>query len=306
MKHTYTLLRSKNGIKFHHTVSTFENGETEGLQPETHDEYEIFILLGGKATYIIEGRSYDISPLDIVLLPPKTLHAMEVDNTQPYNRMSLKITLELLPKWIDYDFFAAFRNARAFANIIPGEYTKKFGLDALFENIAQTAAQKQKHLDAKMLLAIIPLLTQLSDCSEELLTCENLPNLFLQKDGNQFVYACVQYIIENAATPLTVHHLEEKFHLSASHIQHKFKKQTGITVQTFIFNQRMQLAQKLLFKGHLPQTVARMLGYEYYSTFNYHFKKRYNDNPKCFAHIRDDVINNFQEPHPQPSSKQDT
>lgn len=293
MLYTYTQCRSKNGILFHHSRSTFENGEKEILSPELHDAYEIFILLSGKVTYVIDGKSYHVSPLEVVLIPPNVLHSMEIDNSEPYERMVLTITANLLPKWIDYDFFASFQNARAFANIIPRKYTEKYQLNVLFEKIAQTAVQKQKHHDAKLLIDIIPLLMNLIDCSEELLYSPMNSNL-LRNRNDQFVHECVQYINENISIPLTVHNLAEKFHLSASHIQHVFKKQTGTTVQTYIFNQRMQLAQKLLFQGYLPQTVARMLGYEYYSTFNYHFKKRYHDNPKCFAHIRDDVMRNFQ------------
>jgi YesN/AraC family two-component response regulator len=151
-----------------------------------------------------------------------------VDISVPYERMALELSTDLLPKWIDYDFFAAFRNARAFANIIPSEYTKKFGLDEQFRHIAQVASQKQNHQDAAMLLAIIPLLTKLADCSEELLSSSHAPRFSLQTSADKFVHACVQYINENAMDPLTVHDLANHFHLSTSHIQHTFKKQTGI------------------------------------------------------------------------------
>ncbi len=306
MLYTYTMHRSKNGIKFHHSLSTFENGEIEFLAPESHDSFELFLLLSGKVRYIINGYSYDVSPMDVVLLPPKTLHSMEIENTAPYERMTLSVSADLLPQWIDYDFFAAFRNAQAFTYIIPKEYTQKFNLDKHFKKIAQTASKKQLHQDANMLLKIIPLLTKLSDCTEEMLTSATPTNISQSRQNNQLIHACLQYINENAMQPLTVHDLAKKFYLSTSHIQHIFKKQTGVTVQTHILNQRMQLAQKLLFKGYLPQMVATMLGYKYYSTFNYHFKKRYHDNPKCFAHIRDDVINNFPQKQPLIKPKKDT
>ena len=88
---------------------------------------------------------------------------------------------------------------------------------------------------------------------------------------------------------LSVHEIAEALNISVSHIRNTFKKQTHITVQNYIFNQKMQLAQKLLTQGMSPQAVAKALGYEYYSTFYHHYQKRYKMRPKTFANFNKQI-----------------
>ena len=56
----------------------------------------------------------------------------------------------------------------------------------------------------------------------------------------------------------------------------------GISLHTYIQNQKMQLALSLIRKGYTPQNVSEMLGFDYYATFFNQFKAVFGKSPNQF------------------------
>ncbi len=62
-----------------------------------HEFDKLVLLLGGRATYHIEGRSYPLQPMDILLVSRNLIHLPEAEPGLDYERMVL---------WIDRDFMS--------------------------------------------------------------------------------------------------------------------------------------------------------------------------------------------------------
>ena len=61
-----------------------------------HDFHKVLILLNGEADYIVEGRSYHLRPLDIVLVGAHCLHKPVVPYRSRYERIILYLSPECL------------------------------------------------------------------------------------------------------------------------------------------------------------------------------------------------------------------
>ena len=61
-----------------------------------HDFHKVLILLNGEADYIVEGRSYHLRPLDIVLVGAHCLHKPVVPYKSRYERIILYLSPECL------------------------------------------------------------------------------------------------------------------------------------------------------------------------------------------------------------------
>ena len=59
-----------------------------------HDFHKVLILLNGEADYIVEGRSYHLRPLDIVLVGAHCLHKPVVPYKSRYERKNRKIGID--------------------------------------------------------------------------------------------------------------------------------------------------------------------------------------------------------------------
>lgn len=282
--------RSKNGLDFHHTLTYYKTAEDATQRAEAHHTCEVFLLLNGAVQYIIEGQTYQVSPMDMIIIKPGEIHAMKMDATQPYERMVLHFPSDLFPSFNDLDVFAPFNAAKTFAHIIPQDFVKKYQLDVRMQAIKNVCANPDRYVDLKLVSEVIQIATSLNDCVEELVSMQDT-TMINPKRVNQLSHLCIQYITEHITENLTVHDIANALNISVSHIRNTFKKQTHISVQTYIFNQKMQLAQKLLTQGLSPQTVAKTLGYEYYSTFYHHYQKRYKMRPKAFVNLNKQLYN---------------
>ena len=79
-----------------------------------------------------------------------------------------------------------------------------------------------------------------------------------------------------SGTPYNIGVLAAKLHLSPSHLQRLFKRETGTRMGEWLIELRLQKAAYLLAKSYLSvKEVARSAGYEHVSSFIRAFERRY-------------------------------
>ena len=90
----------------HEDYRLFHLRDNRALQLDYHyHEFDKLVLqLGGRVTYNIEGKSYLLQPMDILLVSRNMIHLPVVDPEQTYERMVL---------WINRDFLARFSTPEA-------------------------------------------------------------------------------------------------------------------------------------------------------------------------------------------------
>ena len=79
--------------------------ETREIEYHYHDFDKITIFVKGRVTYVVEGRSYELKPYDIVLVKHNDLHRLTVDDQAPYERIIVYISPSFIEayKTADYD-----------------------------------------------------------------------------------------------------------------------------------------------------------------------------------------------------------
>ena len=89
--------------------------ETREISTHYHDFDKITIFIKGKVTYIIEGRTYELKPYDIVLVRHNDMHRLIVDNSEVYDRIIVYISPNFTNayKTDDYDLNYCFQKAQA-------------------------------------------------------------------------------------------------------------------------------------------------------------------------------------------------
>lgn len=293
MRTTFLQYLSRNGIRYHHSLSTFQEGETEEVHPESHAMCEIFLLLSGKVEYHIDGKIYTPKPMELLIVAPNELHQLKADTSQPYERMVVHFLPNLLPSLLEIDLLAPIDYAKHSARIIPKEIVEKFGL---YENILtfkQLCSQKGKYLDLRLVGAIITLIEALNESVEAILSSDT-SSLPTPQKINAISHACIQYINSHITQQISAEDLSKHLNLSVSYIRNSFKKEIGIPLQHYIHHQKMQLARTLLTQGQSPQQVANALGFEYYSTFYQSYMKCFELNPKVYFNLSNQNLSGIE------------
>ena len=79
-----------------------------------HDFDKITIFLKGNVQYTIEGKSYQLQPYDIVLVSHNDIHKLNVQDSEPYERIVVYISPEFINTYqtADYDLSECFQKAK--------------------------------------------------------------------------------------------------------------------------------------------------------------------------------------------------
>lgn len=283
MRHIYTEYFSKNGIRFHHSVSTHEADHQDTLRPESHHMCEIILLLTGQVQYKIEGRRYDLFPLDAILIHPNKLHSREIDPKAPYERMVLHFDPDLLPSFADLSLLSGY-NDSILPSVLPREIIEQTNLISLMQQCETLCQSESKYTD----LRFIGIIVQIVETLNEIILSMEQEHPSAPISVDKISHACIEYVNKNLTDTekLSPTNLAKELHISVSHLQHTFKKEIGVSLKNYISNQRIQLARKLLLQGESPQSVSDHLNYEYYSTFYHNFVKRFGATPNSFTKIQ--------------------
>jgi AraC-like DNA-binding protein len=96
----------------------------------------------------------------------------------------------------------------------------------------------------------------------------------VERRALEMIESGVGYKISNLAT---------QFHLSATHLQRLFKRETGMPIGEWLIAQRLHRAAYLLANSYLSvKAIARSAGYEHVSSFIRAFERKYKLTPTRF------------------------
>lgn len=278
MRKRLVYYNSKNGIQFHHAITTAELTPHIHFGAESHPLIELLFLISGKVDYMIDGETYHVSPGDMIVVNAMELHSVYADPDLPYERIVLQFSPNLIPQGFDYDLFEPFTHSSRYQHIIPRPLVAQVGLQKSFQKLTEIMANKNKFKDAYIVSAIIDIITKINEAVEILLT-NNYHMISTPRKTNQLLHSIIEYINNHLTDTIIVLDLANFAGISTSYLYRFFQKNMNISLHSYIQNQKMQLARSLILKGHQPKSVAEQLGYEYYSTFFSQFKKIFKKTP---------------------------
>ena len=252
--------------------------ETREVKYHYHDFDKITIFIKGHVTYTIEGKSYELSPYDIVLVRHNDIHRLVVDNSQIYERIIVYISPNFMNayKTDSYDLSYCFQKAEEeHSNVLRIPSLKN---SSLFQSI--TRLEKSFSDDGYA-----------SDLYRQVLFLEFMIHLnraarknrleFIDTDNcNTKILGILQYINENLNHDLNIDILSDHFYISKYYMMRLFKQETGYTMGRYISQKRLLLAKDLILSG-VPSTQACFdCGFKDYSTFSRSYKALFGESPR--------------------------
>ena len=252
--------------------------ETREVNYPYHDFDKITIFIKGHVIYTIEGKSYELSPYDIVLVRHNDIHRLVVDNSQIYERIIVYISPNFMNayKTDSYDLSYCFQKAEEeHSNVLRIPSLKN---SSLFQSI--TRLEKSFSDDGYA-----------SDLYRQVLFLEFMIHLnraarknrleFIDTDNcNTKILDILQYINENLNHDLNIDILSDHFYISKYYMMRLFKQETGYTLGHYISQKRLLLAKELILTGVSGTQACFDCGFKDYSTFSRAYKKFFHESPR--------------------------
>ncbi len=240
--------------------------KSDPMQPyHRHDAYEVYLFLSGSVMMFVEQTCFVCGPGDMILISPGQFHTYACSEDCEYDRIVLNIRQELIDKLsyedvrLDECFEIDNINQVNHTNLSHREREEFIALYDRFQTDRDYVAFGYTLLANSHLTQILIWINRLFQRKQNDDDTENLmPELIRE---------VMTYIQENLTEPITLETLSEKFFFNGKYISRRFKKYTGLTIRTYILEQRIALAKNLLSEGKNVSEACYQSGFSDYANF---------------------------------------
>lgn len=262
-------------------IFRYKDGYPKEVALHHHDFYEVYFFLSGNVQYIIESRSYLLTPGDVLLISPMELHQPVFSGEhRVYERIVLWINKPLLDAFSlpGQDLAACFDTTSVnHTNLLrPEGVARQFLLFLLEQLMTETASQ-----DHYQELASLTYLVQVLISLNRLALQRRTEDMVTAPDST--VYNILGYINEHYSEDLSLDYLANKFFISKYHLSREFQRLVGTSVHRYIIQKRLVMAKQMLSEGRPSSEVYQQCGFGDYSNFYRAFKAEYHISPKDFV-----------------------
>lgn len=264
-------------FEFHHTY----NESPPNVSFHQHSFYEIFFFLSGNVNYIIEGRTYNLRPGDVLLTSSLDIHRPDIRPGRPYERIVV---------WLADDFFGHLKD-------FYGEDLTACFTDAALKGYRLIRPDIQSILRLKQLCTRIDEVKHSPEIGSHALASAYMTEFLVHvsrayyhtpdsvKDDiteNEKINQILLYINEHLTEDLSLEHLSGRFYLSKYYLSRQFKQFTGLSLYQYIMKKRLNTARNLLHSGSSVMDACFQCGFGDYSNFLKAFKREFGKTPRAY------------------------
>lgn len=267
MNRDFQQLAENDSIYIRHAMSS-ENKPRDFILHQ-HTYPEIYIFVSGECSFIYEGNTYDLTPYDIIIVPPNTLH-------QPIPKINSAYTRYILHPFPSF-----------FTSI--GCEFKEFFLN-ITATTAKISCEKIKETDiVNILYKIFKYSNDLKNINKPIISylfyeicyiLSSIPRQISSTSKNALVQDIINYINENYKYIEALSEISHVLNYSVSHLCMIFKKNVGITIHDYILSKRLNNVEALYKSGETLTSASIHSGFSSYNSFSYAYKKKYKKSPK--------------------------
>lgn len=262
-----------------------------------HNGCEIYLFLNGKVNYYIEEHCYSLERGNLLVIQPEEYHRVELVDRKHYERITINLehfffqTLSSRETDLSVCFFNRPIGQQNLA-ILNEQQIREFIM--MFKHLTEAEGNREYGHDLLSLSYLLQILVTV--------------NQIFRTGGNQvcrsimppLIRDIMRYIDEHLLDSFTLDDLSRQFFHNPSYISRRFKKVTGLTIQQYLLNKRIGMAQKYLKEGKSLADVCWMSGFNNYSHFARTFSQQVGISPKKYQNYTLSLIENIYLPDSPP------
>ncbi len=236
-----------------------------------HDEYEIYMYLGGDTHYVVEGKNYSLEPNDIIIIRRGEMHRPYHKSNSPYSRIVLMVNPEYFKENNCLKYEKQFLNTSgSIGNKIDAGTVKSSGLLDAFERLRKYS-DEFKNYKTPVCKAIV---------TEILYIIDNISKFSADDIPNDQIRKAIKYINSNFTHDISISDISDYCYVSKFYLCRIFKEATGLTIHDFITRKRIQHIRDLRAKGISLTNAVMNSGFNNYSNFYRSYVKLTGHSPR--------------------------
>lgn len=241
----------------------------------THTCFEFVYFTEGTCVYTVEGKEFIIAPGDIIFTCPNELHSFSFPKECSFERQFIHVYPDLVHKFEDIAkkliHFSSMHK-----NHIPGYLAEKHGLPSHFNDLRKYHPDFAPETEMLAYSSIFALMAKI---------CYLLRTANIDKRpdfSNSHINNIIRCIDVNYTHPISLDAIADELHISTVYLSKLFKKETGMTIKSYINMRRIVDAKNHIFAGDKITTLPQKCGFDNYPTFYRAFVKYTGVSPDEF------------------------
>ena len=242
--------------------------------PHAHHCTELFYVLQGKGSFLVNDETFDIKEDDLIIVNPNVMHTEMSKNEEPLEYIVLGI------EGLQFTTMGAQGEMDDFS--VHNYYDYKH--EVLF--YMKTLLQEMEHEDEDFEVVCQNLLEVLI-INMVRRTKANMIVAPSQKITKECRYI-EQYINHHFKEEITLELLSEKSYMNKYYLVHAFKQYKGVSPISYLISKRIESAKELLETTNYPiAQIAECSGFSSQSYFSQVFKKSEHISPNEYRKMRE-------------------
>lgn len=227
--------------------------------PVVRDSFTIQYVCSGRGTVFKGNAKFNITASQCFILRPGETFRLQADVLDPWTYI-----------WV------GFRTSLD----VPELYLQDVIAGKDFENLFLSIANCNKAANRPLEPLLLSYIWKLLFLFQQVHT----PADKTYKKAEEYVErACL--LIHNHYATTNVQKLAQTLHLNRSYLSRIFKEITGISIQSYLTNTRLQAARSLILQDYTVSQASSMVGYSDIASFSRAFKNYYKLSPKQYLHL---------------------
>lgn len=268
---------SDEKIIFHHSYDAHPlELKYNDNSPSAHDRYEIYYLISGRASYLVEGNVYRLVPGSIMIMRSGEFHKVIIEEDSPYERMSLQFDGDLV-SLVDKErrLLAPFNDRElGQGNLFTPNDIRIGHIYECLKSIDSSPDDDEMRRIA-ITANLLAILYEIRFAFEERQKSYQSPKAVKSLSGE-----IIAFINANLSCELSLDMLSERFFISKNHLNRIFKASTGITVWEYVKLKRLIMARNSILTGSTAIVACQNSGFNDYSAFYRAYKEHFGCSPK--------------------------
>lgn len=251
-------------------------GRNVNFYAHFHEQIELVFCLQGTSHVMIEGQQYALEPGDVAMVFPNQHHRYQHKKENGESRVCLVICY---PSHVE-DYYTEFTSMLPISPVIKREELPEF-LPKLLDNFHQVCNESE---DLRMFKAYASVLTA------HLLNCAKLQPIKASQhvDLTQTVLA---YINQHYREAVSLKKMSKELGISESTLSRIFSNKLKINFTSYVNEQRIAYAQKLLKSTeYTMKEISALCGFQSERTFYRAFQEVWDMSPKEYRRQKRDKL----------------
>ena len=260
-------------------------------ETHSHEYMQIWYVVSGSCTHIVEGAEYPLRAKNIFVIPPFVEHGLK-DERDNFTIICCEVPAELITG--DNLFDPAGRGLlrytciESFAAVLsrtrpchtPGELSRVM-LEQLLDEMLAEYDRRAEYYEIILKADVLKLLTLLArDYSEAM-----ADGGAIVRSYSAYIDKAVAFIEENFRDKLHIEDAAKAASMSVSYFSYFFRERTGRSFREYVSQRRIEAAKVILLQGGTAAEAAAGAGFPDTAYFNRVFKKTQGVTPSAFRRI---------------------